>query len=220
MATHIGLARCLGTLCLVIFCGGSGQPGLIKLSASADAGIQLDPSKPADIVPNDDPTDIEETDADDADDSDEMNGDTDISSATEVLGRYQESAAAKAAAEKQSPNRAKNRKVQRTCRVTAYCDRGVTASGVRSGVGQCAAPADIPLGSVVYIPSLKRYFVVTDRTHRRFRHNTVDLFIPNAGDCREFGRKYLSCEFVIPDSPPAYGKLNLAAARRAAISVD
>lgn len=86
----------------------------------------------------------------------------------------------------------------RVCRVTAYCDRGTTASGVPSGMGQCAAPADIPFGSIVYIPALDQRFVVTDRTHRRFRRGTVDIFMPNARQCRNFGRHYLECEITLP----------------------
>ncbi len=86
----------------------------------------------------------------------------------------------------------------RVCRVTAYCDRGVTASGRRVGVGQCAAPSYIPFGSKVYIPALKRTFVVTDRTHPRFRHNTVDIFIPSQEQSLRFGRRYLECEFTVP----------------------
>ena len=46
--------------------------------------------------------------------------------------------------------------IRRVCRVTAYCDRGLTASGRRVGVGQCAAPPSIPFGSKVYIPALGR----------------------------------------------------------------
>jgi 3D (Asp-Asp-Asp) domain-containing protein len=91
------------------------------------------------------------------------------------------------------------RKIERICRVTAYADRGVTASGVHVGVGQCAAPGDIPFGAEVYIPELGRTFVVTDRTHRRFRHNTVDVFIPSKKLCREFGRRYHECEFTLPE---------------------
>lgn len=91
----------------------------------------------------------------------------------------------------------------RICRITAYCDRGTTASGVQSGVGQCAAPGYIPLGSKVHIPALGRTFVVTDRTHRRFRRSTVDIFIPSRQECLEFGRRYLECEFTM--SPPAPG---------------
>ncbi len=101
-------------------------------------------------------------------------------------------------------------RVRRICRVTAYCDRGLTASGVPSGLGQCAAPADIPFGSLVYIPQLNRTFVVTDRTHERFRHNTVDLFMPERSACLQFGRNYLECEFQIIATPPRYGQLRLA----------
>ncbi len=93
------------------------------------------------------------------------------------------------------------RRVYRICRVTAYCDRGMTAGGTESGVGQCAAPADIPLGAKVYIPELGRTFLVTDRTHQRFRHNTVDLFVPVKDQCLRFGRQYLECEFTLPTAP-------------------
>jgi len=93
---------------------------------------------------------------------------------------------------------------RRVYRVTAYCDRGVTAAGIAAGPGQCAAPADIPLGSIVYIPALDRTLVVTDRTHRRFRHNTVDIFIPDRAACLRFGRKYLECEIYVPRERPGY----------------
>lgn len=89
-------------------------------------------------------------------------------------------------------------RLYRICRVTAYCDRGTTACGVQSGVGQCAAPGYVPFGSQVYIAALGRTFVVTDRTHRRFRHNTVDIFLPSREQCLTFGRRYLKCEFTIP----------------------
>ena len=99
--------------------------------------------------------------------------------------------------------------IYRVCRVTAYCDRGLTAAGVPSGFGQCAAPADIPFGSQIYIPALNRAFIVTDRTARRFRHNTVDLFIPGRGDCKRFGRRYLECEIAIPTDSVCYGSPRL-----------
>jgi 3D (Asp-Asp-Asp) domain-containing protein len=92
--------------------------------------------------------------------------------------------------------------LHRTYRVTAYADWGVTASGKQVGVGQCAAPIDIPFGAKVYIPALKREFVVTDRTNRRFRHNTVDIFMPGDQNCREFGRRYLKCEIRLPSKSP------------------
>jgi 3D (Asp-Asp-Asp) domain-containing protein len=88
--------------------------------------------------------------------------------------------------------------IQRICRVTAYCNRGTTASGVPSGEGQCAAPLDIPFGARVYIPELNRTFVATDRTAKRFRHNTVDIFMPTRAECLGFGRRYLVCEITLP----------------------
>ena len=99
--------------------------------------------------------------------------------------------------------------LRRIQRVTAYCDRGTTAAGVPSGVGQCAAPIDIPFGSKIYIPSLGRTFIVTDRTHRRFRYNTVDIFIPSKSECLKFGRRYVECHYSLVDEPPPYGKVRV-----------
>ncbi|RMF84671.1 MAG: hypothetical protein D6744_02650 [Planctomycetota bacterium] len=101
--------------------------------------------------------------------------------------------------------------LRRVYRVTAYCDRGLTAAGVPAGVGQCAAPADIPFGSIIYIPDLDRRFVVTDRTARRFRHNTVDLFMPRRDDCLDFGRQYLECHVYTPRERLKYGSPRLHA---------
>jgi len=106
--------------------------------------------------------------------------------------------------------------VYRVYRVTAYCDRGLTAAGVRSGVGQCAAPASIPFGARVYIPALDRTFIVTDRTAKRFRHNTVDLFIPDRAQCLKFGRCYLECEITLPAQAVCYGSPRLCATLAAA----
>lgn len=97
----------------------------------------------------------------------------------------------------------------RVYRITAYCDRGTTAAGVPSGVGQCAAPAEIPFGAEIYIPELDRTFIVTDRTAQRFRHNTVDLFMPSEDQCLEFGRKYLECEIRLPEKRFRYASPRL-----------
>lgn len=118
----------------------------------------------------------------------ELAADVELTGASTVEGE--------SAAQDRRPARA--HRVQRVCRVTAYCDRGLTAAGVPSGVGQCAAPESIPLGSKVYIPALKRSFLVTDRTHKRLRRSTVDIFLPSAETCRKFGRKFLECEFTLP----------------------
>jgi 3D (Asp-Asp-Asp) domain-containing protein len=100
--------------------------------------------------------------------------------------------------------------LRRMYRVTAYCDRGITASGVPAGVGQCAAPADIPFGAHIYVPALDRTFVVTDRTAPRFRHNTVDLFIPAREACLKFGCAYLECQVIFPTIEPRYASARLA----------
>lgn len=110
-----------------------------------------------------------------------------------------------------SPN-AYRRSLYRICRVTAYHDRGLTAAGVPSGVGQCAAPEDIPFGSIIRVPALNRWFVVTDRTHKRFRRNTVDLFMPDRAECLQFGVNYMECEILVPHFIPRYGSLQLQAA--------
>lgn len=89
--------------------------------------------------------------------------------------------------------------VRRVCRVTAYTDRGTTAAGTQSGVGQCAAPGDIPFGTIVYIPALDRTFVATDRTHKRFRKSTVDLFMTNNRAAKEFGLNYFEVVFILPE---------------------
>ena len=99
--------------------------------------------------------------------------------------------------------------LHRVYRVTAYCDRGLTAAGVPSGYGQCAAPADIPFGARVYIPELERTFIVTDRTAKRFRHNTVDLFMSSRPTCKQFGCQYLECEITLPAEPVRYGSARL-----------
>ncbi len=91
------------------------------------------------------------------------------------------------------------KRVRRVLRVTAYHDKGITAAGVRTAPGQCAAPVDVPFGSQIHIKALGWTFVVTDRTHRRFRHNTVDIFMPDREMCRKFGRRYLECEIRLPD---------------------
>lgn len=93
---------------------------------------------------------------------------------------------------------AEGRVLYRVCRVTAYHDRGITASGKYTGVGQCAAPGDIPFGSKIYIPALDRTLIATDRTHRRFRKSTVDIFMPSRRDCIQFGEQFLECIITLP----------------------
>lgn len=81
----------------------------------------------------------------------------------------------------------------REYRVTAYCDRGVTASGFLAGPGTCAAPAGVPFGSVVFVPALRSAYVVTDRTAIRFRHNTVDVWRSTRRECFRVGASRSTC---------------------------
>ncbi len=73
-------------------------------------------------------------------------------------------------------------------RVTAYCDRGITASGVRAGPGMCAAPEWVPFGSILIVDG-KRY-VCRDRTAKRFRHNTIDIWNGSRAECLRYGVKW------------------------------
>jgi len=79
-------------------------------------------------------------------------------------------------------------------RITAYCDRGITASGCRSGPGQCAAPSWVPFGSRVKVDG--QWYRVTDRTAKRFRHNTIDVWNPSRRECLRRGVKWTTVEIV------------------------
>jgi N-acetylmuramoyl-L-alanine amidase len=85
---------------------------------------------------------------------------------------------------------------QRRFRVTAYCVKGTTASGEQTRPGVAAAdPNVLPLGSVVEIDSfegrLSRYNGVYDikDTGAKVRGHTLDLFVPNCREARQFGRR-------------------------------
>ncbi|MFN0136752.1 MAG: 3D domain-containing protein, partial [Phycisphaerae bacterium] len=86
--------------------------------------------------------------------------------------------------------------------------------------GQCAAPSFIPFGSEIYIPALDRWFVVTDRTHQRFRHNTIDLFMPSRNQCLNFGRRFTDAVVVFPEKKHRYGCRSILKTVSAARSRD
>jgi len=193
------LARLLGLGVLIVGLVGGQAPTAPSTATSAQpALVRVATPPPAPYVT------IPVMDEDD-DEADDEAGDVIVSSDAEPEEQdpylTQPATPNKSAAPSKATAKSSRRVVRRTCRVTAYCDNGITASGVWSGVGQCAAPSSIPLGSTVYVPALGRRFVVTDRTHRRFRHNTVDIFIPSEYQCLKFGRKYLECEFTLPPGP-------------------
>ncbi len=81
---------------------------------------------------------------------------------------------------------------------TAYCDSGITKSGVMSGPGRVAAdPNVIPLGSMIYIdsPLMGGIYQVLD-TGGMVKGNIVDIFIPNYDRCIQFGRRNVKVKIL------------------------
>lgn len=77
-------------------------------------------------------------------------------------------------------------------RATAYCDDGITKSGVQVAVGMVAAdPNVIPLGSIICVEETPdRYYdgiyQVTD-TGRLVKGSRIDIYIPDLEEALEFG---------------------------------
>jgi 3D (Asp-Asp-Asp) domain-containing protein len=79
--------------------------------------------------------------------------------------------------------------------VTAYCQQGVTKSGVRVRPGIAAAdPAYLPLGSVIHVDapqaSDRGVYTVLD-TGAKVNGLHVDLYKPNCSRAKRFGRQLL-----------------------------
>lgn len=90
-------------------------------------------------------------------------------------------------------------------RISAYCScekccgpraSGITASGRRVGVGQCAAPSFVPLGSRVKVDG--RWLLVTDRTAKRWRGGTIDVYMPSHREARQHGVKWREVQIERP----------------------
>jgi 3D (Asp-Asp-Asp) domain-containing protein len=75
---------------------------------------------------------------------------------------------------------------------TAYCTKGITASGVPVARGIVAADPDVlPLGTVIRITGAARYdgtYRVLD-TGALVQQRHVDLYIPDCAAARQFGRR-------------------------------
>jgi len=75
---------------------------------------------------------------------------------------------------------------------TAYCDRGITKSGVRTREGIVAADPDhLPVGSIVRIVEAgdRRYegvYTVMD-TGGLVQGHRIDVYIPDCAEARAFG---------------------------------
>ena len=86
-----------------------------------------------------------------------------------------------------------------TLQTTAYCDRGITASGEYVREGICAMDklngVTVPFGSKVYLPD-GRVLVVKDRFGGNF-NNHLDIWMPSESACWQFGRQWLRCRIEV-----------------------
>ena len=87
-----------------------------------------------------------------------------------------------------------------TATVTAYCAcpiccgkgaKGITAAGTRPKQGRTiAAPRNVPLGTRVAVEGLPGFFIVEDRTARRF-DGRWDVYFERHQDAKNFGKRRL-----------------------------
>lgn len=83
---------------------------------------------------------------------------------------------------------------------TAYCQQGITKSGVTVAPGQVATDPDvIPINTRIYLDAPgDKYdgeYLATD-TGRLVKGNHVDIFIPDYETCIEFGRQSVTVEVI------------------------
>lgn len=88
-----------------------------------------------------------------------------------------------------------------TLNCSAYCDKGITASGeyVRDGI--CAVDRIngvlIPFGSKVILPNGK-VLIVKDRFGAN-HDNHLDIWMPSESECWQFGRQFLKCRIEVTE---------------------
>ena len=88
-----------------------------------------------------------------------------------------------------------------TLNASAYCDRGITASGeyVRDGI--CAMDRVngmvVPFNSKVYLPD-GRVLIVKDRFGAG-HNNHLDIWMETESECWQFGRRWLKCRIDTPN---------------------
>jgi 3D (Asp-Asp-Asp) domain-containing protein len=81
---------------------------------------------------------------------------------------------------------------------TAYCDAGITKSGVMVAPGHVAAdPKVIPLGSMIYVdsPLMGGIYQVLD-TGNLVKGKIIDIFIPSYEHCVDFGRRMVKVKVL------------------------
>ena len=87
-----------------------------------------------------------------------------------------------------------------TLESTAYCDRGITASGEPAREGICAVDringVTVPFGTRIVLPN-GRVLIVKDRFGANY-NNHLDIWMPTEAECWQFGRRNLVCEVIMP----------------------
>ena len=87
-----------------------------------------------------------------------------------------------------------------TLNCSAYCDRGVTASGEPVQDGICAVDRIngvlVPFGTKIALPD-GRILTVTDRFGDG-RNNALDIFLDSESECWEWGRRWVKCKIETP----------------------
>ena len=86
-----------------------------------------------------------------------------------------------------------------TLECTAYCDKGITASGEPVQDGFCAMDklngVLVPFGSKVILPN-GRVLIVKDRFGAN-HNNHLDIWMPSEDECWQFGRQFLRCRIEV-----------------------
>lgn len=87
-----------------------------------------------------------------------------------------------------------------TLNCSAYCDRGITASGEYVREGICAMDkvngVVVPFGTKVYLPD-GRVLVVKDRFGAGY-NNHLDIWMSSEDECWKFGRRWIECKVEMP----------------------
>ena len=88
-----------------------------------------------------------------------------------------------------------------TLNCSAYCDRGITASGEPVREGICAVDRIngvlCPFGTRIILPD-GRVLIVKDRFGAG-HNNHLDIWMPNESDCWDFGRRNLVCKMEVAE---------------------
>ena len=87
-----------------------------------------------------------------------------------------------------------------TLECTAYCDRGITASGEYVRKGICAVDRIngvlIPFGAKITLPD-GTVLTVKDRICGGQYNNKLDRWIKNEDECWKFGRRWMRCRIEL-----------------------